>query len=70
MDEIITKRIIINEVPKVNKNLVEVVRCKDCKYAAPNGKYGCSCYHFKKYEIHEMTSNDYCSHGERKGGEE
>ena len=29
-----SKRITINEKPFVNKNLVEVVRCKDCKHLA------------------------------------
>ena len=46
-----------------------VVRCKDCKYGSPNGKYGCSVYHYKKYETHDMKPNDYCSMGERKDDE-
>lgn len=45
---------------------VPVVRCKDCKYASPNGKYGCKAYHFKLYETHEMEADDFCSRGERK----
>lgn len=48
---------------------VEVVRCKDCKYSSPNGKYGCKCYHYKLYEMHEMSPNDFCSHAERKEDE-
>ena len=44
----------------------EIVRCKDCKYASPNGKYGCKAYHFKLYETHEMKADDFCSHGERR----
>ena len=46
---------------------VEVVRCKDCKYGEPNGQYGCKCYHYKLYETHEMSPNDFCSRGERRG---
>lgn len=44
----------------------EIVRCKDCIYASPNGKYGCKAYHFKLYETHEMNANDFCSRGERR----
>ena len=44
----------------------EIIRCKDCKYASPNGKYGCKAYHFKQYEVHEMYADDFCSKGERR----
>ena len=47
-------------------DVVEVVRCKDCKYASPNGEYGCKAYHFKLYETHEMKADDFCSRGERR----
>lgn len=43
-----------------------VVRCKDCKYGEPNGRYGCTVYHFKRYETHEMSPTDFCSHAERR----
>ena len=43
-----------------------VVRCKDCKYGSPNGKYGCKCYHYRLYETHEMKPEDFCSYGEEK----
>ena len=46
--------------------LVKVVRCKDCKYGSPNGRYGCKCYHYRLYETHEMYERDFCSRGERK----
>lgn len=49
---------------------VEVVRCKDCKYASPNGEYGCKAYHFKLYETHEMKADDFCSNGERREDDE
>ena len=44
----------------------EVIRCKDCKYGSPNGRYGCKCYHYRLYETHEMYEHDFCSRGERK----
>lgn len=44
----------------------EIVHCKDCKYASPNGNYGCTVYHFKRYETHEMKPDDFCSWAERK----
>lgn len=44
----------------------EIIRCKDCKYASPNGKYGCKAYHFKQYETHEMKADDFCSRAERR----
>ena len=47
-------------------DVVEVVRCKDCKYASPNGEYGCKAYHFKLYETHEMKADDFCSRAERR----
>ena len=47
----------------------EVIRCKDCKYASPNGKYGCTAYHFKLYETHGMKADDYCSRAERRTDE-
>lgn len=50
-------------------DLVRVVRCKDCKYASPNGKYGCKAYHFKLYETHEMKADDFCSRAERRNDE-
>ena len=47
----------------------EIVRCKDCKHGAPNGRYGCVAYHYKKYETHDMKPDDFCSHGERRTDE-
>lgn len=48
---------------------VPVVRCKDCKYGEPNGQHGCKCYHYKLYETHEMSPNDFCSRAERREDE-
>lgn len=47
----------------------EIVRCKECIYASPNGKNGCKVYHFKLYETHEMNANDFCSRAERRTDE-
>ena len=47
----------------------EIIRCKDCKYGSPNGKYGCKCYHYRLYEAHEMKPEDFCSHAERRTDE-
>ena len=47
-------------------DVVEVVRCKDCKYSSANGKYGCVCKYNERYETHEMYGDDFCSHGERR----
>ena len=54
-----TKRIIINEVPKVNRDLVEVVLCKDCKYWIAHDK---RCV----YLNHGFAPNMWCCHGERR----
>lgn len=49
-------------------DVVEVVRCKDCKYCNEYQKYD-----FRKYlgcnqngEIYEVEPNHFCSYGERK----
>ena len=46
-------------------DVVEVVRCKDCKYyeAHGNGKYGL-CKNYKGKGMRNAT--DYCSYGERR----
>ena len=46
---------------------VEVVRCKDCIYfdnPFENGQWFC-----QRGRARHMKSNDFCSYGERKGGE-
>lgn len=45
-------------------DVVEVVRCKDCKHFGRDmghGKHDC-----KKYEMPYCLENDYCSYGERR----
>ena len=51
---------------EIDKAAEPVVRCKDCKYGEPNGQYGCKCYHYKLYETHEMSPDDFCSRAERR----
>lgn len=47
-------------------DVVEVVRCKDCRYLTYSDMYGeCG-----KALLGVVTPNDYCSHGERKEGAE
>lgn len=57
----------VDNAPTVDA--IKVVRCKDCKYGEPNGQYGCKCYHYKLYETHEMSLNDFCSRAERREDE-
>lgn len=51
---------------KVEKDVVEVVRCKDCKwsdwYKAVNGEHRCYCM---EHGTSGHTDDDYCSYGER-----
>lgn len=55
-------------------DVVEVVRCKDCRYFTPQAGWGggqCS-YLEDKFELPEVLifDDDYCSDGERKDGGE
>ena len=54
----------LEEAPSAD--VVEVVRCKDCKYGSPNGVYGCRLerYNFNDESV-RMYGEDYCSYGER-----
>lgn len=50
------------------KELQKIVRCKDCIYREKeNGLYWCR---HEEGLVGDATDNDYCSHGERKGGVE
>ena len=61
---------VVQRIFEAMSDYVPVVRCKDCKHGSPNGKYGCKCYHYKLYETHEMSPNDFCSRGERREDED
>ena len=60
----------INEVKHhvPSADVVEVVRCRDCKYWRSDGE----CIMHSNYAlnlIYGVDENDYCSYGERKDGE-
>ena len=57
---------VIKQLPSAQS---EIIRCKDCKYGSPNGKYGCKCYHYRLYETHDMKPEDFCSRAERRTDE-
>ena len=45
-------------------DIVEVVRCKDCKYRHPS-----FCEVWSKYGTVQTTNDDFCSYGERRTDE-
>ena len=50
------------------EDVVEVVRCSECKYFGKElkqGKHSCL-----NYQLPYCLENDYCSYGERKDGDE
>lgn len=53
---------IVNEIPVAD--VIEVVRCKDCKYWKEED-FGMFCSHWASM-LTESQAYDYCSHGERK----
>ncbi len=54
----------LDEMPAAD--VVEVVRCKDCIYAIPNGEvYMCSCMTNPNYR----NGDDFCNHGELRESE-
>ena len=65
-DEFKITRYIENESPKANKNLVEVVRCGECKYGEYREDFG-------DYECHASgcglvyDADFFCADGEREG---
>ena len=45
----------------------EIIRCQDCKYASPNGVYGCRLERFSAHdEGTRLFADDYCSKAERR----
>ena len=51
------------------KNLVEVVRCKDCKHRVvgwSNGEYQCGNPYYGMASGVDLRDEDFCSYGERK----
>ena len=57
-----------NYIP--TSDVVEVVRCKDCKYYMRLGRFGCFCRRRIKSNIeYRIRVDDFCSYGKRKEGE-
>ena len=55
----------ISDLPSAD--VVEVVRCKDCRH---NGSIDTDCpFGWKDKKFNMPKLNDYCSYGERKGNE-
>ena len=50
-------------------DVVEVVRCKDCKYWAEEKDFGMFCSHWGS-TLAESQEDDFCSYGERKNPNE
>lgn len=57
----------VKEIPAAD--VVEVVRCKDCKHATFYSCRNDACYRaiICEYEINTDDENFFCSYGERKG---
>ena len=55
--------IVLAPIPAAD--VVEVVRCKDCKYGSPNKIYGCRIQSFANDKDERLYADDYCSNGER-----
>lgn len=50
----------------ISDDVVEVVRCKDCKYWTEEKDLGMFCSHWGSM-LAEPQADDFCSYGERKG---
>lgn len=56
---------------KAEIEVPEIIRCRDCKYASPNGVYGCRLERFLVHDENtELFANDYCSAAERRTDEQ
>ena len=54
------------EYKPVSSDVVQVIRCKDCKFSSPNQVYGCRINSFANDLDKRMYSDDFCSRAERK----
>ena len=50
----------------LSKDVVPVVRCKDCKWAEYGKDYEPYCNHWKSGLYADVKVDDFCSYGERK----
>ena len=58
----------LKAIVPIAADVVEVFRCKDCKWFGRDlgyGKHDC-----KKYEMPYCLETDFCSYGERRGNDE
>lgn len=53
----------------LSNDLVEVVRCKDCKYGVEGITQNFCCYFADDYSHNIIMPDDFCSRGERKDNE-
>lgn len=54
-------------IEQVVKEQPDIIRCKNCKYSAPNGVYGCRLERFSALdESARLFAYDYCSAAERR----
>lgn len=59
-----------DEIDKIpTADVVEVVRCKDCKYGELKSYAPPSCRYYCKYSALYHAKNFYCSMGERREGD-
>jgi hypothetical protein len=58
----------MDEIDGFADKSIDIVRCRECKYASNDGTYGCMCEHFNDTSdaYHRMWSDDFCSRGERR----
>ena len=51
---------------------IDIVHCRECKYASDNKVYGCMLNHFNDndYDYHRMYADDFCSCGVKKGADD
>lgn len=59
--------ILLDENQTPTADVVEVVRCKDCKYFVRNVFNQTACN--RTFDMFGMLEDDFCSYGERKDGE-
>ena len=65
MADLTSLRELLEDTPAAD--VVEVVRCKDCKHCDPDNRH---CDHYMGTVLPvSRKDNDFCSYGERKDGE-
>ena len=63
----LARKILSDEKLLPSADVVEVVRCKDCKYRENRETwFACTYWNADPYEQPTVNDNDFCSYGERK----